>query len=157
MSTPALGDRLVRIDPPVAEWMKLLKATPDRADKAVRKRFRDIAAEVRDEARGRASGSHPVALHPRVRTGGQHWKALVNSITSGATSNSPHVSIGSGNVPWALGFEFGSNRYPQFPPWKGNGPDAGYFFWPTVRDARDNVGDEMVKAIEEAMAEAFPN
>jgi hypothetical protein len=42
-----------------------------------------------------------------------------------------------GGTPWAMGAEFGSILYGQFPEWRGNKEDAGYFFWPAVRDFRD--------------------
>jgi len=42
-----------------------------------------------------------------------------------------------GGTPWAMGAEFGSIVYGQFPEWRGNKSDAGYFFWPAVRDFRD--------------------
>jgi hypothetical protein len=46
-----------------------------------------------------------------------------------------------GGTPWAMGAEFGSILYGQFPEWRGNKEDAGYFFWPAVRDFRD---EEMI-------------
>jgi hypothetical protein len=42
-----------------------------------------------------------------------------------------------GGTPWAMGAEFGSIVYGQFPEWRGNKEDAGYFFWPAIRDFRD--------------------
>lgn len=42
-----------------------------------------------------------------------------------------------GGTPWAMGAEFGSIIYGQFPEWRGNKEDAGYFFWPAIRDFRD--------------------
>ena len=42
-----------------------------------------------------------------------------------------------GGTPWAMGAEYGSILYGQFPEWRGNKEDAGYFFWPAVRDFRD--------------------
>ncbi len=51
-------------------------------------------------------------------------------------------AIGSGIVqyggkPWSFGAEFGSYAYGQFPEWRGNRDDAGYFFWPAIREFRD--------------------
>ncbi len=42
-----------------------------------------------------------------------------------------------GGMPWSMGAEFGSILYGQFPEWRGNQEDAGYFFWPAVREFRD--------------------
>jgi hypothetical protein len=42
-----------------------------------------------------------------------------------------------GGLPWSMGAEFGSILYGQFPDWRGNKDDAGYFFWPAIREFRD--------------------
>lgn len=42
-----------------------------------------------------------------------------------------------GGLPWSFGAEFGSYVYGQFPTWRGNKDDAGYFFWPAIREFRD--------------------
>lgn len=127
-----------------------LRQSPDRLDKEFRRRFRELAAEVRDQARSNAQGAYPggKASH----RGPQHWKDLINSITSGATAETPTVSIGKAAVPWAMGFEFGSNRYPQFPP-----PTGGHFFYPAIRSSREDIQDRALKAIDEALNPAFPN
>jgi hypothetical protein len=155
----APGSRTVFFEPPIADFMRRLKDTPDRLDKGVRERFRTLAREVRDEARGKARGQHPVAQFPRKRTGTKHWQALVNSITSGSTSTSPYVSLGSNGLPWALGYEFGSIRHKQFPPWGGNRlkDEPGYFFFPTVRAREAELRSHMSDIIDEAMAVAFPD
>lgn len=156
----APGTRLVKLEPPAEEFMKLLRASPERLDLVVRKRFRELSASVRGDARAAAEAAHPTPHGERKKhEGGQHWRDLVASIRSGSTSASPYIAIGTANVPWALGFEFGGGKRPrtrQFPPWRGKGDSAGYFFWPTVRAAADRVGDGMVTAIDEALREAFP-
>lgn len=164
----APGTRNVRIEPSIREYMKILKASPERLDLAVRKRFREAAAEIRDDARGAARANRPdpskvrsitTERRPKV-AGRQHWDQLVNSITSGSQSDRPTVSIGSERVPWALGFEFGSLGGPhknQFPAWLGNGLDAGHFFYPAVRRNTDAMIAKMVDIMNEAFAEAFPN
>jgi|ERR1043166_7151642 hypothetical protein len=42
-----------------------------------------------------------------------------------------------GGMPGAMGAEFGAIIYAQFPEWRGNKEDAGYFFWPAIREFRD--------------------
>lgn len=42
-----------------------------------------------------------------------------------------------GGLPFAMGAEFGSILYGQFPEWRGNKDDAGYFFYPAIRNFRD--------------------
>lgn len=46
-------------------------------------------------------------------------------------------TVAYGGVPGAMGAEFGSILYGQFPEWRGNKQDAGYFFWPAIREFRD--------------------
>lgn len=43
-----------------------------------------------------------------------------------------------GGKEWSFGAEFGSYQYDQFPEWRGNKDDAGYFLWPSVREFIDD-------------------
>lgn len=61
-----------------------------------------------------------------------------------------------GGLDWSFGAEFGSYVYDQFPEWRGNSKDAGYFFWPAVnlfteRDMLDlwimEVWDKVAKKV----------
>lgn len=46
-------------------------------------------------------------------------------------------TVAYGGMPGAMGAEFGAIVYAQFPEWRGNKQDAGYFFWPAIREFRD--------------------
>lgn len=51
-------------------------------------------------------------------------------------------AIGQGTVQFGgkaqdWGAEFGAYVYHQFPEWRGNKDDAGYFLWPAIREFRD--------------------
>lgn len=46
--------------------------------------------------------------------------------------------VAYGGQPGAMGAEFGSYVWGQFPEWRGNKQDAGYFFWPAIREFRDD-------------------
>src|SRR5690348_883428 len=84
----------------------------------------EIAADiVVPEAKRRAG---------QTRAGG----AVINSIRAAKAARSATVSLGSNKVSWAAGWEFGSLKYKQFPYWRGNGEDAGYFMWPAIRAKR---------------------
>lgn len=57
-----------------------------------------------------------------------------------------------GDIMW--GAEFGSFRFPQFPPrtprlGRGN---AGLFLWPAIRESLDDVRDEYARALEGGLA-----
>src|SRR5512147_1301244 len=66
--------------------------------------------------------------------------ASTNGVLHHATKELRSGGVGSvlfGGKPWDFGAEFGSKRYKQFLPWRGNDDGAGYFLWPTVRLFRD--------------------
>jgi hypothetical protein len=50
-------------------------------------------------------------------------------------------TVSYGGVPGAMGAEFGAIVFAQFPEWRGNREEAGYFFWPAIRNFRD---EEMI-------------
>lgn len=130
------------------ELVRDLKAEPERLDKELRKRLKSVAERVRDEARGRAEGrSNP-------RPGHQ----VINTIRASSGSADARVSVGDPNVPWAMGHEFGSNRFKQFPSWRGSNADAGWFFWPAIREAREeDIPDAIDEIITEFARRAFPD
>lgn len=65
-------------------------------------------------------------------------------------------TVGYGGVPGAMGAEFGSYLYGQFPEWRGNREDAGYFFWPAIRNFRDeDMINVWVKQVWEVVQDLF--
>lgn len=146
----------VGIEGDLGGFMRQLRASPERLDLQIRARYREIAGEVRDEARGVAESRRPGggASTGRVRAGPQqHWKDLVNSVRSGSTSRAPHVAIGTARVPWAVGHEWGSKgRYRQFPP----ATQAGYILWSTAKRREGQIVDRMGDAVGEVLGEAYP-
>lgn len=46
-------------------------------------------------------------------------------------------TVAYGGQPGSMGAEFGAIIWAQFPEWRGNRDDAGYFFWPAIREFRD--------------------
>lgn len=67
------------------------------------------------------------------------------------------VALGGAAYPYAMGAEFGSFRYRQFRPWRGNAGNAGYFLYPAIRGERDKVLDTYEKALDRITKRAFPN
>lgn len=66
--------------------------------------------------------------------------------------------VSYGGTPWAMGAEFGSILYGQFPEWRGNREDAGYFFWPAIRNFRDDdMLDLWVREVWEVVEGLFSN
>lgn len=86
--------------------------------------------------------------------GRQQKKAASMGVARG---NQPGT-VTYGGFPWAMGAEFGALQWKQFPNWRGNKDEAGYFFWPAIRDFRDNDMLELwVKEAWKVIKPAFPD
>jgi len=57
----------------------------------------------------------------------------------------------------AMGAEFGSNTYAQFPAHRGSGSGAGYMLYPAIRENADEGAEMYWDAVEDLAARAFPN
>lgn len=79
------------------------------------------------------------------------------SFKPGGTQRGGYVKIGGSDYPYALGAEFGSDRYPQFQPWRGAGQNAGYALYPAIRGKREEVVEQYGHAIDELTRRAFPD
>lgn len=123
----------------IRETIAALKATPERYDKEARKEFRAIAKEIVPDARAEATSARPPRLTPK-HDGAYHWSTVVNTIRSGADSDTPYVVFGSDRVPGWPGHVFGSDQ-PQFRPRlpKNGRGNEGYFFFPTVDKYAEDV------------------
>lgn len=91
-----------------------------------------------------------------ARTNPRAGRAVVNSIRATATQTRAQVAVGGARVPQALGHEFGSIRFKQFPAWRGAGKGAGYFLWPTIRARGQEIIETYETVIEELTQRAFP-
>lgn len=74
------------------------------------------------------------------------------------------------SVKWAFGAEFGAGHnsprqrrsgsyagYNQFRSWLGNGADAGYFMYPTIRAEDDDIVNAYAKRLTELLNQVFPD
>lgn len=111
------------------QFLRDLNLAPTQLKQADRL-FRTLAAQkVRDMARRNADAEGSVAA-----------KASTDVRVSGLG----RVTL-SGN-PYDMGAEFGSYQYHQFQRWRGSGDDAGYFFWPAIREYRDkSMSEDWIK------------
>lgn len=119
----------------IRDLVDALRATPERLDKEMRKEFRALAKDTERKARASAQAARPVAT-TRKHQGTYRWTNLVNSIKAGAESDTPTISYGSERVKGWAGWEFGSDRLPNFPSRtarQGRG-NRGRFFFPAVLD-----------------------
>jgi len=127
--------------------------------------FKAMDDEATDQAKRESSAlaqyaANEVRAYGITRTFGQ---AVVDRITSGVRVSksskigefsygfaSQRFSGGASTKDLWAGYEFGANRYPQFPrrtPRKGRG-NAGYFIYPALR----KIQPELVKKWEEAFS-----
>lgn len=101
------------------------------------------AAKIRDYAVGsRYIGSLRVANAVRIKK-----SSKIGEFAYGF-KREKFFSGGASTLDMVYGLEFGSKKYPQFPPRtaKLNGGNAGYFIFPTLR----KIQPEIVKRWEEA-------
>lgn len=100
--------------------------------------YRQIADVVAADARGRASSQGGVAAK------------VAPTIRAGATATGAYVAFGRGQE-FAHGAEYGSLRYKQFKGWRGNGPEAGWFYYPSVRAKSEQVTEHLDRIADKVM------
>lgn len=122
------------------ELNKALRDIGPEARAELKAASKKIADFVTEDARSAASSLGGVAaksapsLAPRAGIGG-----------------SAGVAFGGAAYPFAGGAEFGSQRYKQFQPWRGNGPSAGYFLYPSIRQDADRIVTEYTAALDDVV------
>lgn len=127
------------------EFVRELRKADRELPKAIRQANLDVAKEVAEGTRASFSSRGGVA--PKV----------ASSVRALAQQARAQVGIGGARYPYALGSEFGSVRYKQFPPWRGSGPGAGYSLYPTIRSMRDEISQKYLDRIADATSGAFPS
>ncbi len=121
----------------LAELNRALRALGGREFQTeLRDAGKEIATEVSGDARSIALGLGGVA----AKTAG--------SVSASAGFTSAGVSLGGSAYPFAMGAEFGSNRFPQFRPWRGSGSGAGYFVYESIRRNADQIGEVYQDALD---------
>lgn len=115
-----------------SQMSKALKKTSLGGD--VRKALKDTSNVVVNEARSRLQSD---AVGPSRRSAAMY--------SASATQRGASVKMNPGSrFPWAWGLEFGSKRYRQFEPWRGNqwvriGDGPGYYLQPAIREKKDEA------------------
>jgi len=117
---------------------KELKAGDERLDLAIKKEFKAIAADVVPVARDKAKAARPNPKTPK-HPGEWHWPDVAKAITAGADTDGPFVKFASDKLPGVMGFVFGSDARPQFPPRRR----TGYIFFPQIDAAREEAGERI--------------
>jgi hypothetical protein len=133
----------------LAKLAKDLRAIDPKLAKELQKTNKEAAGKVAQAAKSAYSGRH------RQRSG-----KGASSIRPLATQTRAQVALGGARAPYMLGQEFGSAQGPnkqQFPPYSGNGPSAGYFFYPAVRAEADKLTETYAKALDQVIKPVFPD
>lgn len=104
-----------------------------------------VGMVVVDAAKSRAGGL------------GRMEAKAAQSLTAGRAQRAASVAIGGAKFPFALGAEFGSDRYRQFRPWRGSGKTAGYWLWPAVRSEGEQIERVYAEALDDITRRAFPS
>lgn len=105
----------------------------DGIDRAIEEAGMAAARVIEQRARKNALGLGGVAAKSAPALS-------VEDSTAGAA-----VAIGGNAYPFALGAEFGSLRYQQFEPWRGE--EGGYFLYPAVRQTEPQTDEAYEDAI----------
>ncbi len=119
---------------------------------------KQVADFVVERAKGRASSLGPL------------WSRAARSLSSARKQRVALVRLGGSRYPEALGAEFGAIRniprltargevrgWNQFREWRGNGSDAGYFLYPTIRQDTPEIIEMYGDLLERLAREAFPS
>lgn len=135
---------IVRVEG-LADFQRELRKLNADLPKELRKANIEAAEVVAKDARQRAEGRGGVAAKsaPSIKAQGEQRRSK--------------ITIGGPKFPFALGAEFGAVEYPQFDPWTGSGSDAGYFFYPAIRDTREEFMDVYEDALDRLARRAFPD
>lgn len=145
-------------------FRKGLRSIDANLAKGIAKKSKTIADElIVQPARSKAA-----SLHVRNLAGGMTHPGheVVSAIRASGNQREAAVLFGKASVPQALGMEFGSTGQktsrnkrpsPQFAAWRGNKEEAGYFLWPTIRDAMPAAEQAYIQMIEDIAGEAFPD
>jgi hypothetical protein len=99
-----------------------------------------LATYVQSKIKGAASG-RPNKAASRVADGSRVSKSSkIGELSFGFVSQK-FSGGGTTQQLWG-GYEFGSNKFKQFPVWSGSGPrggSAGYFIYPTLRAEQPHI------------------
>lgn len=131
-----------------------IRELSDGTDTALRQAYQRVAGEVADASQYRAlaEGSTAAFVAPSIRTGSS-VKAATILLGSGTLIRKDGTTVRASFV--APGAEFGSS-YKQFKPWRGTGPDAGYFIYPTIREMKPDIEENAKYQFDELIERTFP-
>ena len=120
----------------LTELNRALRGISKEAQGDLKEASRKVAEFVASDAKAAAYSLGGVAAHVAPSIG------RVGGVSSAG------VAFGGARYPMAGGAEFGSIRYKQFKPWRGNSSSAGLFVYPSIRRDADRIETEYRDAID---------
>ncbi len=135
----------------LAEMVAGLRALDRELPKAVSRGLRELSKEAQRRAEQEALG-----------LGGVHAGVVRRrGIGRFASTTKAGLTLRAAKVPFAMGAEFGSHQFRQFPPWRGNrwtdpeGSNVGYMIHPALRkflpEATADYADLIIREIDDAL------
>ncbi len=124
-----------------------LRRYSKQAPKVVQAANKEVAQDVVDKSLKKMRGLGGVHAHAaRMKSirprAGADWAGIV--IGGKAKKHGP-----------ALGAEFGSKQFRQFPAWRGNDTGAGYAVWPTIRKESEMIRENYIDLLQRALDKGF--
>ena len=154
-----MATKTVKLNSGIPGLFRLLNSLPKETQDALRDRAQEIAERIASEARrsyegGQGSGAWAYVA-PRITAKRDRLPTIAmegNKLLPGRRRRPNRDNQKIGSLMW--GAEFGSDRSPQFDPWRGNGEDAGYGLYPAFRRLGRWAREEYVEALADAILDA---
>ena len=127
------------------EFQRELRKLGDDLPRELAAANKQVAELVVDKAQRRAATVSPGA------------RKSAESLSAARMQRIAAIRLGGNRHPYAAGYEFGSIRHPQFPPWRGSDANAGYFLYPTIRRENDAIVEVYADLIDAIARAAFPD
>lgn len=129
-----------------------------------RRALKQVNAELPKMLRAALKEAAKGAEFRAVKKWAQRYRSrrgkTVDSIKIRATETSVALAFGGPSFPYAKGQEFGSNKFRQFFPYTGPGPEGrgseGRFIFPAVREEAPELEDELVESFNKIARVAYP-
>lgn len=122
-------------------------------NKALREVSKETQGELKEASRGVAEFVASDSRSAAQSLGGVAAKTAPSISPVGGVKGAG-VALGGARFPFAGGAEFGSVRFKQFKPWRGNSSGAGYFVYPSIRRNAERIEDEFTAAVEALLKRA---
>ena len=127
------------IIPELGPLRRELRAVSKTAPKALQRTNKRVSEMLLPKVRSRYAA--------RYRAG----RTQQRGIRAFGTQRAAGLRIGGARYPYLPGQEWGSKRYPQFPP----PTDRGYFLWHTVEEQREEILEQYADVLHDELGSIY--